>query len=306
MKTSRVGRLLWILALCALINLSGAPPVDAGASRTRPGGQSGSSAPSRASGRATYGYSHGRSGHHGYHHGYRSHGYYGHAGHYGHYGYPWYPYWGWYYPAWGAYPRVTLRVAGTAPAAIETDVRPKKATVLLDGEFAGQARDYNGTWDLLWLDPGEHVVEFQAEGYKTLRQHVRVAAGGYVRLHSRLEKGDGLDSRSTTAPPAAPEPEVQPPASRSSAPETFETRMGTMRTGLLKLSVSPPDAAVYLDGEFLARADELARLHGALPVALGEHTLEVVRPGYVGDSRRIVIEDGQPVRIEVGLQRGER
>ncbi len=293
METDRVRRLLSILALCVLITLAGAPRIEAGAARTRPGSQSGSSAPTRASGRATYGYSHG-------------HGSYGYYGHSGHYGYPWYPHWGWYYPGWGAYPRVSLRVAGTAPAAIETDVRPKKATVLLDGEFAGQARDYNGTWDLLWLDPGEHVVEFQAQGYKTLRQHVRLGPGGYVRLHSRLEKGDGLDSRSTTAPPATPEPEVAQRASRPLPAETFETRMGTMRSGLLKLSVSPPDAAVYLDGEFLARADELARLHGALPVALGEHTLEVVRPGYVGDSRRIVVEDGRPLRIEIGLQREER
>ncbi len=308
MKTCRVRRLPWILATCALIALAGAPLVEAGAARTRPSGRAASSGASRttgasrtssatrASGQATYGYTRGRSGHHGYHHG---HGY-GYYGHYGHYGYPWYPYWGGYYPAWGAYPGMTLRVPETAPAAIETDVRPKKAEVLIDGEFAGQARDFNGTWDLLWLDPGEHVVEFRAPGYKTLRQHVPIAAGGYVRLHWRLEKGEGLDARSTTAPPAS-----AAPAAVAAAPEV-ETRLGTVRSGLLKLAVSPPDAAVYLDGEFLARADELARLHGALPVAQGEHTLEIVRPGYVGDSRRIVVEVGQPLRIEVALQRGER
>ncbi len=268
----------------ALITLSGAPSVETGAAETR------------ASGRATYGYTLGRGSHHGYHHGYRS---------YGHYGYPWYPYWGWYYPARGAYPGMTLRVAETAPAAVETDVRPRKAEVVVDGEFAGQARDYNGTWDLLWLDPGEHVVEFQAPGYMTLRHHVRLAAGGYVRMDSRLEKGEGLDARSTTAPPDAA-PESVRNAERAPEPDNFETRLGTVRSGLLKLAVSPGDAAVYLDGEFLARADELARLHGAIPVAQGEHSLEVVRPGYVGASRRIVVEDGQPLRIEIELQRGER
>ena len=69
--------------------------------------------------------------------------------------------------------------------------------------------------------------------------------------------------------------------------------------------VSPPDAAVYLDGEFLAQADELRRLHGALPVAAGNHIVEVVRPGYVSERQRIEVIDGDVARVAIQLGRAE-
>ena len=65
----------------------------------------------------------------------------------------------------------------------------------------------------------------------------------------------------------------------------------------------PPDAAVYLDGEFLAHADELRRLHGAIPVAHGQHTIEVVRPGFRNVKQTVVVEGSDPVRVELELER---
>lgn len=72
---------------------------------------------------------------------------------------------------------------------------------------------------------------------------------------------------------------------------------------MLRLRVSPPDAAVYLDGEFLARADELARLHGAIPVAAGLHVVEVVRPGFEGETREIDVTGDRPVELTLALER---
>jgi hypothetical protein len=196
---------------------------------------------------------------------------------------------------------------GVAPArsgVVETDVQPKKAAVRVDGNLVGQARDFNGRWDYLWLEPGEHVLEFSKDGFMTLRRHLDVRAGMHVRVTERLEKGDGIDPPSSEGP--AP---TAPVAGRTAAPETplSEPRAGsgTLKHGLLRLEVEPFDAAVYLDGEFLARASELRRLHGALPVADGVHTVEVVRPGY--DSRTVEVEvtADEPARIEIVLVRRE-
>jgi hypothetical protein len=299
------------VALALLVVLVSAVPVLAQAGRTRPGGSSAGA--SRASGRATYGYS-----------GYRGgggHGYHGytHRGHY--YGgirvgfgfgfYPYYRYWhspyyyGWWYPPYVAYRPTVITggvVAPRAPAAVETAVKPKRADVYVDGQYVGQARDYNGNWDLLWIEPGEHTLEFRREGYKILRTYVDLSPGGYLRLDSQLVQGEGLDARSTSAPEryAEAEPRASPP------PPPREERRGapedSLRRGLLRIDAFPPDAAVYLDGEFLASADELDRLHGALPVAQGTHRIEVVRPGYASESLPVDVYGPDPVRVRVTLE----
>ena len=78
-----------------------------------------------------------------------------------------------------------------------------------------------------------------------------------------------------------------------------------LKRGLLRLEVHPADAAVYLDGEFLARADELNRLHGAIPVAQGVHAVEVVRPGYVGQTVNVEVGGDEPAKFRVELDRQE-
>src|SRR5262245_64184038 len=60
------------------------------------------------------------------------------------------------------------------PAQVETDVSPGKAIVRVDGEDVGQAKDYDGRWDQLSVDAGPHTLEFEAEGYKTLRLDINI------------------------------------------------------------------------------------------------------------------------------------
>ena len=182
------------LALWGFLFLA-AEPATAGAGRTRPGGGSGSSsskggssarggssskAPSVASGRASYGYGHGHGHGHGgggYHYGY---GYYGQGGYYGLY--PYYRYWGWPYyyggggygPSYGSYAIHSGGRYRSAPGAVVTDIRPKRAGIWVDGEYVGQARDFSGRWDVLWLARGNHEFELRKDGYQTLRLFLKV------------------------------------------------------------------------------------------------------------------------------------
>ncbi len=89
---------------------------------------------------------------------------------------------------------------------MDTDVSPEKARVILDGEDIGKADNFDGFPDYLYLTPGEHTIEFRAEGYRALL--VRLTAGrgmyyGIDRSLERLEKGK---------PVPGPEVEVAPPA----------------------------------------------------------------------------------------------
>jgi hypothetical protein len=237
----------------------------------------------------------------------------------GYYGYPYFwgapYYWGHAYPRAYHYPE-PVRLAGRyvpRGGAVETDVRPKKAQVALDGQVIGQARDFNGPWDVLVLPRGEHTLEFSAPGHMTLLLKLDVKPGAYYHLTQELLKGEGLDPRSSPEPPpaaaAAPAPVPPPARSPRAAPPPSEAapppEEPALRRGLLHIRVEPGDAAVYLDGEFLARADELARLHGAIPVARGEHVLEVIRPGYVGVSRTVQVVGEEPTRVRIELVREE-
>lgn len=305
-----VSRSVAVSTLAILATILTAVPADAGAARTRPRSPSGPPhaapapprhAPQRARGIATYG--------HGAPHVWGGPTYVVVD--------PWFYDW-WFDPwwsfgfGWGAwsfghgerwwwYPRVCCPPdaelgarPSDAPSALVTDIDPRRAAVRLNGESVGRARDYDGTWDRLVVPPGRHVLEFSAPGYQTLRVGVDTERGATYRIAYDLQRGEGIDPRSTPAeaPPAASPPRA---ASEGAAgDERPAPREGKIEKGFLGIRVFPSDAALYLDGEFLARGDELERLHGALPVAAGTHRLEAVRPGY------------KPRRLEVGIEPGRR
>lgn len=295
-----------VVALVVLAMTASALPAGAGASRTRPKGSAArpgsghpvsvsgqvtrGSAPTRVSGRATYGY---------YDHRYSVSypgSYWWYWGWPYYYGYWW---WGWPYP-YAYYPGQERPRPQTGPALVETDVQPKKSDVVLDGALVGQARDYNGSWDVLWLEPGVHSIEFRREGYMTLRLYLDARAGGQYRITERLEKGEGLDPRSMEQPPERPQEPVATEL-RPGGPGEARRAETALEQGLLRIEASPADAAVYLDGEFLARADELGRMHGALPVALGRHLIEVVRPGFEGQRTEVQVDAEKPVKVTIDL-----
>lgn len=299
---------LSIVMLLAAALTAAAPLADASAGKTRPSGSGGSgsraSAGTRsgsgaasatrgygsgtATGRATWGYRPYRSFH----------------------GYRWYPayaglyywHWGWpyLYGNWCGYPGAcfpyrpmyVMTTRGDDPGAVETDVKPRKSTVLVDGVEIGQARDFNGNWDILFLEPGDRALEFRYPGYMTLRVVLEIESGGYYRIRKRLTKGEGEDPRSMELPP----PEEKPETKRAAPVER-----PVLEQGMLRIEATPRDAAVYLDGEFLAGAGELARLHGALPVAVGRHVVEVVRPGYIAESRTVVVEEEGATKLVIDL-----
>lgn len=291
----------------ALVLLLTAGPAMAQAARTRPGGGSSAAPRTQAGGRATYGY-HGRS-HSGHHrHGYGYHPYRYHYGYYGDYGYPYlfgWPYWGLGFGWGGWYPRPVYRASapGEAPGALITRVQPKKARVAVDGQFVGKAKNFNGTWDRLWLEPGLYSLELSRKGYQTLRVNVDVHPGMTVKLEEQLREGAGLDPRSQEPPSVEARSARQRSRRRETRIEVPDASApATLASGLLRLDVVPADAAIYLDGEFLAQAGELRRLHGAIPVATGRHRVEVVRPGYATVSRTVDVGEGTAATLSVVLE----
>jgi hypothetical protein len=257
-----------------------------------------------ANGTATWGY--GGYGYGGYYPGYGYGGYYGYG--YGCWGYPYWgwPTWsvglygGWGWPYYGDYyggPYVpygdgyTARLAPdpNTPAVVVTRLAPSKAEVLLDGVSVGYTKDYDGRWDSLTIAPGRHTLTFRADGYTTRIVEIDARPGASLLFHDDLKRGEGEERQAL--PPPTEEPRAAAPAQPSSS----------VAQGRLKIHVQPDDAAVYLDGEYLGMAGELARLHGSIPVATGRHQLEVVRPGFATSVTSVYVtgEDIADARVSL-------
>src|SRR6266550_8853813 len=114
------------------------------------------------------------------------------------YGDPWY---GLQYPygPYGPYPYRGYRI--DAGAAVRLEVAPKEAEVYVDGYYAGVVDDFDGTFQRLRLEPGEHEIELWLDGYRTVRQKVYLARDKTFRVKYQLER---------LAAGQAPEPKPQP------------------------------------------------------------------------------------------------
>lgn len=182
-----------VLMLSAL-----APPADAGGGGGgggHPGGGSGGHPGGGGGGGGHPGGGGGGGGHHGGghpgggHHG----GWYG-----GWYGYPslWWgsaAWWGapYYYSAYYAVPP-TYRNPGSARyAALDLDVDPEEAQVLLDGTPIGTADDFDGNPDFLYLRPGTYQLEFRIPGFDSFQAEVRIEAGQFYEFDPDLQLSAG-------------------------------------------------------------------------------------------------------------------
>ena len=52
-------------------------------------------------------------------------------------------------------------------------MKPRDASVFVDGYFAGQVDDFDGVFQRLHLEPGPHRIEISADGYETLTFEIR-------------------------------------------------------------------------------------------------------------------------------------
>lgn len=269
----------------------------------------------------------------------RSHGRFGgrfrgdHTIYWGPYWYPWGGWWGWgwwpHYP-WGYYGnpvRYYPYQVRESMGALDLDLRPEETQVFLNGQPIGIADNFDGWPRYLWLDEGTYDLVFYHEGYETLARQYSIYPGVVIDVEDRMTRGEATPPEEyfPEAPPRTTErreEERGEPADRD-APgwqervredrERFE-RDEEEREAVhdarsepvqLSLEVTPPDAAIYLDGRFVGSADEITADGARMIVDPGEHELEVVRPGY--ESKRLTFsgESGESVELTVELAKME-
>lgn len=176
--------------------------------------------------------------------------------------------------------------------AIRVLVDPAEAKVFVDGYYAGEADDFDGIFQRLYVSPGRHDITLKLEGYRTQRFRVYVPRGRTLKLHHDMVSGDGEVVADLTTDEDAGE-ETAGADDDGPAPEESDER------GTIVLNVTPEDASVYVDGEFHGTG----RNSESLILPAGRHQIEVVRPGFKTYEREVDVRPGRTLELEVDLRR---
>ncbi len=222
-------------------------------------------------------------------------------------GWGWGSYWwpsyydGWYGGGYWGYPygwAPARHYVSRASGDIRVLVDPSEARVYVDGYYAGTVDDFDGLFQRLHVSPGRHEITLKLEGYKTHRMKVYVAPDSTLKLHYEMEKGSGESYEDLAG--NAPEPRELGSENEKAEPARSAQPMAPASAATLRLSVSPPDSSVYIDGTFRGTGRET----DALALAPGRHKVEVVRPGYRTVEREVEVTAGEPTELTIDLEEG--
>src|SRR5436189_1639896 len=100
-------------------------------------------------------------------------------------------------------------------AAIRLEVKPKEAEVYVDGYYAGVVDDFDGTFQRLRVEPGEHEIELYLDGHRTVRQKVYLTPDNTFKIRytmERLAAGEQPEARPQPLNPPPAQGRAQPPA----------------------------------------------------------------------------------------------
>ena len=124
---------------------------------------------------------------------------------------PWfYPYrYGWYPPypypyAYGQFYDIS--------SSLRVQVSPPETEVFVDGYYTGTVDDFDGFFQRLHLERGEHEVTLYLPGYRTVTQKIFLQPGGTFRIRHTMEPlPAGAPPEPRPVAPAAPPPGTQGP-----------------------------------------------------------------------------------------------
>jgi len=72
--------------------------------------------------------------------------------------------------------------------ALRLKVKPRDASVYVDGYFAGHVDDFDGVFQKLKIEPGPHRVELRLDGYETLGFEVRIDPDRKITYSGKMKE----------------------------------------------------------------------------------------------------------------------
>lgn len=183
-------------------------------------------------------------------------------------------------------------------ASLRIQVEPKETEVFIDGYWAGIVDDFDGFFQRLHLEPGDHDIELFLEGHRTFRQKIYLQPHGTFTIRHEMQRlGPG------EAPDPRPASTSRQPPERAERSGRYERREGSERSsfGTLAIRVQPADAEIVIDGQAWDRSGGVDRFE--IDLAAGEHRIEIRKDGFESYVRSIRVRPGETTTINVSLAR---
>jgi PEGA domain-containing protein len=232
------------------------------------------------------------------------------------YHYPYYPYYPYYYSPyyagyyfgfyspffWGPYPPYPYPYYGYWPydntGSARLQITPRAARVYVDGHFAGLVDDFDGTFQRLNVEAGEHEVQIHLDGYRPFTVKVLFLRGKTLKISHALE---ALAPGEAAPPPPQPADVERPAPSRGTSQRVEAPPPGdrAAQFGSLLLRVRPADATVVVDGEEWnapAGEDQLV-----IELSEGPHRVEIRKAGFQTYATLVRVRRGETLRLNVSL-----
>ena len=170
----------------------------------------------------------------------------------------------------------------------------------VDGRFVGLVDDFDGSFQQLRVEAGQHQLQVFLEGYRAYTENVLFRSGTTVKLQGKLEP---LRPGEPEEPKPAPNPVTRPPdAYQRPAPLTAHRASEPAEFGTLSTRVMPPDAVILVDGEAWARPQGENRF--SIDLTEGPHQVEVRKDGFRPYVRTVDILGGRTFTLNVSLTPG--
>ena len=211
-----------------------------------------------------------------------------------------------YYDPWFTHARGWWpHYAGYSAAQFENDaslriqVTPREAGVFIDGYYSGTVDDFDGMFQRLNLDRGEHELTLYLDGYRTVRQKVFLQPNRTFRVTYTMEKlqaGEVQEPRPTPSAPFPNRSEARRPAPQRPGDAPPSRASG----GTLSVRVQPIDAEIRIDGERWQGSDG-ERL--VVELGPGRHRVEIRRDGYKAHETEVDVRTGETTALNVSLSR---
>ncbi len=228
----------------------------------------------------------------------------------------------WRYPPFYPYP--AYRYVGP-DSSLRIQVKPKDASVYVDGYFAGKVDDFDGTFQRLRVEPGEHEIVVYLEGFRSLKQRLYLSPNSTRTIEGDLDKLPAgapndpqpepserdRDRSRASGPDDGYRPPPRGPMTRRAPAEPPPPRRGpgiesrqpsASRYASLSIRVQPGGAVVRIDGERWDGPDSNdERL--IVQVSEGHHVIEVERDGYERFTTDLDVQAGETTPVNINLRR---
>ncbi len=163
---------------------------------------------------------------------------------------------------------------------VDLNIRPENASLYVDGEYRGIARNFSCSPDCLTLYRGRHTVSLKKEAYKTENVIIHVVPRKIIEMDVKLK----------LLPKERFEPE-----------NTYELQLE--KTGYLVLQVEPQDASVYIDRNFYGISSQFIESQESIVLRSGVHKVEIVKPGYKTYTTEVEILTEKTKKLHISLKK---